>query len=401
MNQNGTWTDDDIIVRKYSVWADSNIAALSSKKKLSSSHHPESDALVARLFSFAKGLECNRSRDKVERLKILLVVNTCGWRQICRSSLQKFDDFAIDLLEAGSGEGGLMLASREKLDCILFDHQLPDMNYAQFLDGLTELFGTSLPPILNLVEPRQTNQAIGAINHGLSDYLVKDGDGHFSKLLPAVIQRMMNRRRIDQEKQQFETVYRALVEHIPAITYVASIRNRNHLLYVSPQLEQLGYSSESWLNQPELRFRCIHNEDRSSVEQAFAYGFESREKVCCEYRLTTRSGELRWVHDEVRVVKDQYGNAMFFQGIILDITNMKAMQSELQVHRYFLDQRVQTHTEQLEKRIAILESCNSELCNQLEKEHKTCNELRKIKIRQDSMLRAIDDAEAMIDALVY
>ena len=401
MNPNGMRMDDENLVRKYSTWTDSHVVAFSNKKNLANDHYPKLDNVVARLFSFCKGVDRNQSSGGVERLTILLVTNNCVWCQVCRNALQKFDDFAIELLEAETGEEGLMLARKEKFNCILLDHQLPDINCTQFMVRLTELLGGPLPPILNLVEPSQPNQAIAAIKHGSNDYLVTDDDGHFSKLLPAVIQRMMNRQRIDQEKQQFETVYRALVENIPAITYVASIRKRNHLLYVSPQLEQLGYSSESWINRPELRFRCIHDDDRSAVERAFAHGFESKENFCCEYRLLTSSGELRWVLDEVKLVEGQDGNAMFFQGIILDVTRMKAMQSELQAHRYFLEQRVQSHTEQLEKRIAILESCNSELCNQLEKEHRTCNELRKIKTRQDSMLRAIEDAGAMIDALIH
>lgn len=401
MNQNVTWTDDENFVRKYAKLADGNVVVLSNKKKNARDYLSKSDTLVSRLFSFCKGLDRNPCSSSEERLKILLVVNNCGWRQVCRTTLQKIDYFAIDLFEAETGEGGLMLAAKKQFDCILFDHHLPDMSCTHFLERLNELCGGSLPPILNLVEPSQTNQAIAAINHGLNDYLVKDDDGQCCKLLPAIIRRMINRQRVGQETQQFETIYRALVESIPAITYVASIRNRNHLLYVSPQIEQMGYSSESWLNRPELRFRCIHEEDRLAVERAFTAGFERREAFSCEYRLLTSSGELRWVLDEIRVVKGEDGNAMFFQGIIFDITDMKAMQSELQAHRYFLEQRVKSHTEQLEKRIAILESCNSELCNQLEKQHRTCSELRKIKTRQDSMLRTIDDAGAMIDALIH
>lgn len=44
---------------------------------------------------------------------------------------------------------------------------------------------------------------------------------------------------------------------------------------------------------------------------------------------------------------------------------MKKMQAELAEHRYNLEQHVEKRTEQLLKRISLLESCNATLCDKL------------------------------------
>lgn len=44
---------------------------------------------------------------------------------------------------------------------------------------------------------------------------------------------------------------------------------------------------------------------------------------------------------------------------------MKELKSELNEHRYYLEQNVARRTESLTRRIALLESCNTTLCGKL------------------------------------
>lgn len=44
---------------------------------------------------------------------------------------------------------------------------------------------------------------------------------------------------------------------------------------------------------------------------------------------------------------------------------MKAMEAELNEHRYHLERKVEQRTEQLTRRITLLESCNATLCDKL------------------------------------
>ena len=297
-----------------------------------------------------------------------------AWRQVLLQSA----DFCVDVIEAANGAEALNLAVHQNFDCILLGYQLPDMSAMEFLSRLTELRDGLYQPVLKLIAPEKTGLLEEAIDGGEHDFLIMDNDGHYLKLLPIMFHGILEHHSLWHEKQQLEAMYRGLIEHIPAVTYIASPRNENRLLYISPQIERLGYHGDSWLSDPNMRFQCIYEEDRAAVKQAFANCCASGEIFRCKYRILSGSGKLHWFLDEARAIKSHNGQAGVFQGVMLDITEMTLMETELQAHRYFLEQRVKDHTEHLAKRIAILESCNNELCNLLDKAHITCNELRKL-----------------------
>lgn len=56
------------------------------------------------------------------------------------------------------------------------------------------------------------------------------------------------------------------------------------------------------------------------------------------------------------------GSLVFVRNVMLD---MQKMQAELKEHRYYLEQNVERRTENLLKRLAMLESCNAALCDKL------------------------------------
>ena len=62
---------------------------------------------------------------------------------------------------------------------------------------------------------------------------------------------------------------------------------------------------------------------------------------------------------------------------------MKRMKAELREHRYFLKQNIERRTEQLQKRIALLESGNATLCDKLAAAQK---ELAALKQQQEQAL---------------
>ena len=63
-----------------------------------------------------------------------------------------------------------------------------------------------------------------------------------------------NKRRLLVTAKENETKYKALLESIPAITYIQSSGLDATLQYVGPQVERLvGYTSEEFLKDPSLR----------------------------------------------------------------------------------------------------------------------------------------------------
>lgn len=57
---------------------------------------------------------------------------------------------------------------------------------------------------------------------------------------------------------------------------------------------------------------------------------------------------------------------------------VKKLEAELNEHRYYLERKVEQRTEQLVKRLILLESCNTTLCEKLAQAKREMAELQKL-----------------------
>lgn len=155
------------------------------------------------------------------------------------------------------------------------------------------------------------------------------------------------------------------VEQPLTISYVATCQHGHSMIYVGPQIASLGYTQQAWLGKPELRLQHVHEDDLERVMKAMRHSCETGEKFNCRYRMYDSAGRVRWFHDEANMVCDESGEHLFVMGAMRDITDMKEMEEELNEHRYYLEKKVEQRTEELVRRIALLESCNAALCDKL------------------------------------
>jgi PAS domain S-box-containing protein len=123
--------------------------------------------------------------------------------------------------------------------------------------------------------------------------------------------------------------YRNLLEHIPVITYVASLESRVKLLYVSPQISQLGFPVAEWLDNPQGLLKHVHPDDLALTIEAYTHTYHHHVPLRCEYRLSNRDGYSRWFLDQAIVVPNETGENLFLQGVLVDITQYKAIGQEL------------------------------------------------------------------------
>lgn len=140
---------------------------------------------------------------------------------------------------------------------------------------------------------------------------------------PAIIGTLIDltaRRQAEEALREAGARLRAVIEQEPLVTYTEDAES-GRILFISPQIESLsGYSSEEWINQPDLMWDIIHPEDRPEVEKEDEETDQSGAPFRAEYRILTRSGEVRWVHDQAALIRDDKGQPLYWQGFILDIT---------------------------------------------------------------------------------
>jgi PAS domain S-box-containing protein len=121
-----------------------------------------------------------------------------------------------------------------------------------------------------------------------------------------------------------EARYRALVEQIPAVTFMAPLDGSTSALYVSPQIEELlGFSAREWLDEPFLWFRQLHPDDQARWTEDFARACFSGERFRAEFRFLAQDGRVVWVHGEAKLVTDDSGTPLFLHGVAFDITERK------------------------------------------------------------------------------
>lgn len=127
-----------------------------------------------------------------------------------------------------------------------------------------------------------------------------------------------------------EERYRALVEQVPAISYVRRVGEDEGFIYISPQVETiLGYTREEWTRSARLWVERIHPADRSRVLAEYARHVNDGDPFIAEYRLLDRDGEARWFRVEAILRRDEATGHLVSQGVALDVTERKRAQDLL------------------------------------------------------------------------
>ena len=135
-----------------------------------------------------------------------------------------------------------------------------------------------------------------------------------------------DRKRAEEALRASEEKYRDLVESISDVIF--EVDDRGAVVYISPAIQKvLGYQPEDILGRPFAQF--VHPEDRGLLSRRFAElagGIETP----LEYRVSSKSGETRWVRTRTRpVLRD--GTFSGARGTLADVTDRKRAEDALKV----------------------------------------------------------------------
>jgi PAS domain S-box-containing protein len=184
--------------------------------------------------------------------------------------------------------------------------------------------------------------------------LVRDEQGR-PLFWQGVMSDITRSKRAEEALRESESRYRALVENLPAVVYVVAHDDDRRTLYVSPQVERaLGYSREEWLDQPDIWMELLHPDDREKTLAAHDLHNETGEPWSREYRLIASDGRAVWFRDVATLVRDPLGGPLHWQGVQLDITELKLAEEELRKARDQLEIRVAERTAELEEANALM-----------------------------------------------
>jgi diguanylate cyclase (GGDEF)-like protein/PAS domain S-box-containing protein len=134
------------------------------------------------------------------------------------------------------------------------------------------------------------------------------------------------RRGLVRDLQDADARYRAMVEELPAVLYVADLGADATWHYVSPRIQELlGYTAAEWQADTSLWMSHIHPDDRQQVleDEEFDGRRDIGARSVSEYRMRTRDGREVWVRDEGVVIGNEQNEPTLYRGFMIDISPQK------------------------------------------------------------------------------
>ncbi|PSB40376.1 hypothetical protein C7B80_33570, partial [Cyanosarcina cf. burmensis CCALA 770] len=147
--------------------------------------------------------------------RTVLIVDCCApEREIYREYLLAEQEVEYKIIEAESGQSGLLLCQSRSVDGILLEYQLPDLDGLAFLTRLRQQAGEDCPPVVMVTGYGSEAIAVKALKNGAVDYLVK-GQATADELRQAVGSAIANtqlRQKLQASEQRFQTSVENLLD---------------------------------------------------------------------------------------------------------------------------------------------------------------------------------------------
>ncbi len=148
--------------------------------------------------------------------------------------------------------------------------------------------------------------------------------------LIGVITDITGRKQVEDKLRQFnDIVYRS---PIVAVTW----KNAEGwpVEFVSENIKRiLGWSADEFMADDFCYSDIIHPDDLERVSDEVAQNMANKSSGTVKhepYRIILKDGEVRWIDDMTVIKRDDEGNVIAFEGILIDITDRKQAEKELE-----------------------------------------------------------------------
>jgi diguanylate cyclase (GGDEF)-like protein len=134
-----------------------------------------------------------------EPIRILYMEDDPGLARLFKKKLGRAG-YVVDI--ARNGEEGLAMYDVGSYDVVAVDQQMPVYSGLEVIRIMASQ--GPLPPMVMVTGSGNEQIAVEAMKLGAGDYIVKDVDGGYLELLPTIMGRVLQQRRLVEEKQRAE-----------------------------------------------------------------------------------------------------------------------------------------------------------------------------------------------------
>lgn len=138
-----------------------------------------------------------------------------------------------------------------------------------------------------------------------------------------------DRKLLEAELQASEQKFRSLVLNMPGAAFRCD--GSYTMGYISEGIQDVsGYLSSDFINDRTRSFLSIvHPEDVELIESSIEAAMQDNHANILEYRIVHADGSIRWMSEHRQGVFHN-GNLLWFDGILLDISDRKRAEAQLQ-----------------------------------------------------------------------
>lgn len=133
---------------------------------------------------------------ETKTIRVLYMEDDVGLARLLQRKLEHAG-YVVDL--ATNGEEGLSMYEDGTYDVVAVDQNMPVHDGIEVIRILSSK--GPLPPTIMVTGTGDEETAVKAMKLGAGDYIVKDVDGGYLELLPSVIEQVLHRQRLAEEKQ--------------------------------------------------------------------------------------------------------------------------------------------------------------------------------------------------------
>ena len=266
------------------------------------------------------------SRDAIH---ILYMEDDPGLARLVQKRLRRAGH-TVDIAE--NGEQGIAQYRDGAFDVLIVDQNMPIRSGLEVLEVLGG--AGKLPPTIMLTGTGSEQTAVEAMKLGASDYVVKDADGAFLDLLPPLIDRILNQRRLIEDRRRAEEALRESEERFRAVAETAvdaivSIDSRGRMTFWNRGAEEMfGYREMEVLGRPFTLL--IHKGPQGEHEPPIGF-FDvdgvPRSERGIESRGRRKDGSI--VPIDLSLSSWETDSGSFYTAIIRDITEQKEYEANL------------------------------------------------------------------------
>lgn len=137
---------------------------------------------------------------------------------------------------------------------------------------------------------------------------------------------------IESQLKESEAKFSSLISNLPGVLYRLVTFPNQQMAFLSDAFKELtGYDPEEFLSSDNMQSiaSLYHPEDREVIKEKR----ESDGVSYLEYRIITKSKDVKWVCEYWSVVKSECGKEEYIDGFISDITQKKEMEFEIEMSR--------------------------------------------------------------------